>query len=231
MVPLKWALIFFTHGRKRYAERTLASAADNLPEPTASFAFDDSKDDSYTHWLAQQRSWTEVYGNPVAMKRPRFGFSGNVARAWQRLDGEDFDFVFHLEDDFEFTEPVDLEGMTHVLFEHGLAQIALQRQPWNPIEQAAGGVAASRRDCYEEHSCDHRDRPTVWSSHRLFFTTNPSVYPIGLCGMGWPREEESEGRFSAKLFETGARVAYWGRVDDEPRVIHIGQERGRGTGY
>ena len=79
--------------------------------------------------------------------------------------------MFHQEQDFTFNEPVELNRMAQVLDRNPhLMQMAMRRQPWNPIEEAAGGIVESDPDAYLEVS----DGLSTWLEHRKFFTTNRS---------------------------------------------------------
>ncbi len=156
------------------------------------------------------------------------GFAGAVQTGWGHV-GDNDRFVFHLEDDFTFNEPPDLSAMAAILDGNPcLAQVALQRQPVNDVERAAGGIIASWPDEYSEVV---DDVGRVWCEHSLFFTTNPSLYRAGLtCRFRWPDGAHSEGRFSQVLRDAGFRFAFLGGKGDAPKVHHIGDHR-TGTGY
>lgn len=192
------SLIVISDGREDYLRRTLKSAAEMLPEFDEYIWIDDSD-----HSL---------------------GFGGAIRAGWAEVTT---DYVFHLEQDFTFNEPVDIDAMRTVLEEHShLAQLALLRQPWNDHERAAGGVVQLHPESYEAMEWGgHR-----WLEHTRHFTTNPSLYPASLCKRGWPTGNHSEGHFGIGLFESDrdVRCAYWG--DGRELVTHIGDERA-GTGY
>lgn len=175
------------------------------------------------------------------------GFGGNIDRAWRQLAARftTADCVFHLEDDFTFNRPVDLDALAAVLFARPqLAQLALRRQPISHGEREAGGVVEQWPAEYIEHvmsgapgfDCDHR-----WLEHRLFFTTNPSLYRRQLCQVGWPTCEASERELAHQLLVDGlpwgvapadVRFGYWGARDSGEWVHHIGtDDRRDGTGY
>jgi hypothetical protein len=153
------------------------------------------------------------------------GFAGAIDAAWGAVRT---DFVFHLEADFVFKAPVPLARMLSILqSQPQLAQIALKRQPWNAEERAAGGIVELHPDDFVERS----DGGELWTEHRRFFTTNPSVYSSRLCRLGWPQEEHSEGKFTHRLLEDPhLRFAFFGGKFDAPLVEHIGAER-VGHGY
>lgn len=189
------ALLVITDGRKGYLRRTLASAAEMLPKFDQTVTINDSDH--------------------------RLGFAGAIQAGWEQIQT---DWVFHLEADFTFNEPVPINEMIGVLERRPyLAQIALKRQPWNEFECAAGGIVEQCPSDYREIS-DSRAR---WTEHQRFFTTNPSVYSRELVRLGWPQVAESEGIFTLQLLELGRAFAYLGGKFDAPRVTHIGEARAK----
>lgn len=156
------------------------------------------------------------------------GFAGAIAEGWRQALQTGADWVFHLEMDFTFNAQIDVGAMIALLEEQPhLVQVALKRQPVNAQELAAGGIV-------EQHPGDFSQRVhsgAIWTEHRRFFTTNPSVYSTRLCRHGWPQEPHSEGVFTHRLLEDpDARFAFWGAKFDPPLVEHIGDVRA-GTGY
>lgn len=212
-----------TDGRRDCLERTLGSLADNVDQAAIDrrVVVNDCPDPDYRLWLD-----TLGFDHHVLPLRRRRGFGGAIAAGWAQV-GE-CDHVFHLEDDFLFTRPVDIAALVEVLDAHPyLVQMALRRQPWNPTEVAAGGVVEVTPGLYQ----DCTDGNNHWLEHRAFFTTNPSVYPRAIVNRGWPTGPESEGIFSMQLFRNPAlRSGYWGRRTDEPWVHHIGVTR-TGVGF
>jgi hypothetical protein len=219
-------LAVFTDGRDDLLARTLDSAAENLHgDITRGIVFDDTGDPDHAEKLHRQLkpNWT------VRGAMSRRGFGGNIRAAWAHLATLPERWVFHLEDDFTLNRPVHLAHLTRVLDERPyLAQMALLRQPWNPQEQAAGGIVEQHPDDYVEVV----DGTTAaWLEHRRFFTTNPCLYRRELCERGWPEVDQSEGHFSIDLFSDPAvRCGFWGRRTDTPAVHHIGRDR-VGVGY
>ncbi len=226
------AVAVFTDGRWDVLARTLDSAEEHLHgniEQRVLFV-DGAPPELELHTRLEEvfdtrdRSlWT------VVVWERRYGFAGTIEAAWRFLSGHcGEEYVFHLEDDFVFTRPVDLAAMSEVLAAHPhLAQLALRRQPWNEAERAAGGIVEQWPDAYD----DLEDGAHAWLEHRLFFTTNPSLYRRELCTRGWPLVKRSEGRFSTDLFaDPDVRCGFWGARDSGEAVHHIGAER-VGTGY
>lgn len=227
------ALLVVTDGRDDYLAHCLASANVHLRGPiTERWIFDDTGDAAYRGRLVERYpNMDHINGGP------RQGFGGAIRSAWATLAEQSAaDWVFHLEQDFVFTRDVDLADLVDVLDEHPhLTQMALQRQSWNAEEHAAGGVVQRHPQAYRP-ARDGRGRD--WLEHRLFFTTNPSLYRMSLCRLGWPEGDRSEGVFSLRLLQSGSpdvpgpavRFGYWGDLTGGAWVEHIGHMR-VGHGY
>ena len=215
-------LMVMTDGRP-YIETAIGSF-HNLEGPiTRRIIHDDSADPKYRAYLRATFPDYEVYSTPS-----RQGFGGAYQSAWRLLTQAVQPYVFSTEDDFIIERPVNLHDMVAVLDANPhLQQMALRRQPWNTEEEQAGGVIEQHPEEYEEQydGLDH------WLEHRMFWTTNPSLYRRSLVYQGWPTESESEGRFSARLFANPElKSGYWGARESEPQVTHIGVQR-IGVGY
>lgn len=218
------SLLVFTDGRDDCLEQTITSAIENLRGPiSVRLINDDSGDADHRSELLERYAPLGFELVPPAPTRQ--GFGGAIRHAWAYVRQLAPMFVFHLEDDFLFRRPVDLEQMAKVLIEQPhLVQIALRRQAWNDAERAAGGVIEQHPDDYVQASNVWGDR---WLEHRRFFTTNPSLYWRRLpARREWPDAEHSEGVFTAQLLaDPDLRFAYWGDSADEPWVEHIGVDR------
>lgn len=213
-----------TDGRLDCIEQTIESARDNLcGEVTHKVIHDDTGDEAHRDYLRGAFPDFDVIGQPT-----RQGFGGAIRSAWAYVKVRPERFVFHLEDDFTFNEPIDLPAMQHVLDRNpGLVQLALRRQPWNDAERSAGGIVEQHPDDYVDCS----DGISDWLEHRRFFTTNPSMYRRALTEKEWPEGEHSEGVFGLQLCESpGIRFGFWGERTDPPAVHHIGDHR-VGVGY
>lgn len=238
------ALVVFTDGRDDVLAETIDVADVNLRGSiTDRVIVDDTGDADHAKLLRHQ------YGDRyrVVAWTNRRGFTGSIRHAWQALALQAdnvVEFVFHLEDDFLIREPINLDHLGLVLqaYPH-LAQMSLLRQAWNDEEKAAGGIIQCAPDDYTERwavaGIAGREDTFLWMEQRRFFTTNPSLYRRELCAVGWPDLEHSEGHFTHQLLREGlpwgiapdaVRFGIWGKKDDEPRVLHIGEHR-VGTGY
>lgn len=149
------------------------------------------------------------------------GLSGNVTSGWSAADGQDHDWVFHLEDDWVFTEPVPVEEMAQLQQRECLLQVALKRNPVNPIEQAVGGFMEANPDNYEQ-----RDG---WVESFFGFTFNPCLVPCTVLDL--PTEDGEAGltrTLRATHYQGMARFGIYGNLDDLPRCFHIGHQRAEG---
>lgn len=219
------ALLVMTDGRRDCITRTIAAALERIHGPISRRVIhDDSGDPDYRLWLATQFPTFEL-----VTTAGRAGFGAAIANAWAYLAAVAAEpYVFHLEDDFVLTRDLDTDAMIDVLQDRPyLAQLALRRQPWNDNERAAGGIVEQHPDAYQEFAF----RDARWLEHRLFFTTNPSLYRRSLCAQGWPVVQHSEGIFSHQLMtDPDFRAGFWGSLASGEWCEHIGHQR-VGTGY
>lgn len=187
-------------GREREHDLSMESLKEHFPEPGEHVVVDDTD-----HEL---------------------GFAGAIKLGWERVRETGADYVFHHEADFLFCAPVPVDRMIAVLKRTPkLVQLSLKRQPCNERELAAGGIVEADPDDFHQVF----DSGDIWTEHRRYFTTNPSLYPAALCAHGWPHESESEGKFTHRLLEDPeVRFGIWGAKWDPPLVEHIGVRCGVG---
>lgn len=222
----------FTDGRRDCISQTIPSALENL-KGTLDFKIihDDSADPDYKSWL--HREFGPLGFRIIGSLTYKRGFGGSIAWMWETCDfalPETVQWLFHLEDDFTFNRPVDLEAMQDVLKANPhLVQLVLKRQPWNDEERKAGGIIEQHPEDYLQCNDIAGDE---WVKHRKFFSTNPSLYRRSLTKIGWPDVPQSEGIFTHQLLEKPEALyfAFWGNRLDEPWVTHIGNQR-VGIGY
>ena len=209
----RYALVVTSHRGDLYLPWTLGLAREMLPW------------DSFVQRLVIDDAGGAPEGNDYALMRApqRLGLAEAVRAAWSLVMQSAPTHVFHLEEDFHLTEPVDLDAMADVLDEYGnLAQLTLKRQPWNPQEAAAGGIVEANPDAYVQV-----DHPHVWTQHRECFSLNPSLIPARVIRGGWPVGNEAEQ--TARLVGDGAVFGFWGGKWDPPRCIHVGAQGGMGS--
>lgn len=220
-------LLVMTNGRRDCIRQTIPSALAMLnPGFIHKVICDDSGDVEYQEWLEINFPTFEIWTT-----NGKEGFGGAIRSIWSSLRlRTGFNFIFHLEDDFLFKEPIELGDMIAVMNHNPqLQQLALLRQPWNEEEKTAGGIM----QLHPEDFFEWQYGPFHWVSQRRFFTTNPCIYRKDLLNLReWPKGENSEGRFTLRLLETYPEsvFGFWGKKFAAPKVEHIGHER-IGTGY
>lgn len=213
------ALLVITDGRWNYLLDCLESVEANLSWPFVDrILVDDSgPDDHFPPAAAKDAKAFRYEGSTyrIVKNAERQGLAGAIQAGWDALP--DCDYVFHLEDDFVFPAPVDLESMVfHLRNDWKLAQVALMRQPWGPDEQAVGSVYGTDPKAYTEGA--------GIVTHRKLFTFNPCLYPRLVTDYGAGLERDVTDRLLAE----GARFAYLGNLNDPPRCWHIGHQRSPG---
>jgi hypothetical protein len=200
-------LLVMTDGRDALLDRTLRSFDEKVSGPVGQRCiWDDTGDVAHGAELVARYPAYRILGNGQ-----RNGFGEAVRLAWQVVERSSDDrFVFHL---------------------------ALRRQPWNDQEKLMGGVV-------ELHPLEYVERwaprpgsliadGDMWLEHRLFWTTNPSLFRRELLGAGWPGGDQAEGRFTHRLLSEGfdgtnwaeVRFGYWGARDSGVWVEHEGVDR------
>lgn len=204
------ALVVVGDGRYGYQEQALASLRQHVP--TGTFCYwrivDDSGGESP---MAFTDDW-DVIRHPS-----RRGLAAAVQSAWALPSH--VEYVWHHEEDFILTEPLELDRMVKTLEANPqLAQLVLKRQPGCPSEVAAGGII-------EQHPDDYADRDG-WVEHRRIFSLNPCLIPRRVVDLGWP--VSNEAGFTQQLVEAGWSFGFWGGRHDQPRCWHIGVERSSG---
>lgn len=227
-------VLVFDNGRLDYLERTMQSFHEHVSGDDMRILIHQDQPDML-HRTASMFPDADCF----SPDRPS-GFSGAIRNAWRYARGlrySSHDWVFHLEGDFTFNRKVNVQQLQVVLDSNPhLAQMALVRQPWNPAEIEAGGVVQRHPEAFAEYT---NAVGWSWMEHRLFFTTNPSLYRRDLLKAGWPAGGQSEGMFFNRLRTQGlpwgvdgrdVKFGYWGHADDPPWVEHIGVQR-TGHGY
>lgn len=159
---------------------------------------------------------------PIRVVTGVIGLANAVRAAWEIALDEDWDHLFHVEEDFLFSAPVPLSDMQHALgrFDR-LAQVVLKRQPWSIEEKAAGGIIEMHPDLYTEQSAFGRSYRI--STHQRIFSLNPCLIPAWVLQMGWP--DSNEAGMTERLVEQDAQFGFYGGKADPPLIEHVGAER------
>ena len=218
-------LAITTDGRGEYLERTIDSIEARLTgDIAARLIWDDSGDAGYLDWLGETftpRGWCVWRSAPH-----RVGHAQARADLWQFVAGLPYSHVAGWEDDFVLTRPVNLDHLVEVLdLNPHLSQMALLRNACYPRELSVPSrILGWPRARFRQRSTQGR----WWFQHRLFWTCNPSVYRVSLCSEGWPVEPGSEKVFHERQVALHRWSAFWGHMDDEPALEHIGLQRAGG---
>jgi hypothetical protein len=208
------ALVVITDGRKDCIEQTIARF--NLLVHyvfTKKIIVNDSGSPEYHKYLCENYRDFKIISH-----EKRKGLSSAIQSGWSEID-ENIDFVFHLEDDFLFTEKPSINKMISILQKNQhLAQIALLRNAYYPDEIEVGGFVFKNINDYIQKN--------EFFEHKRLFTLNPSIYPKWIVDIGWQNGWD-EPHFTSKVLtvKPHARFGYFGNMYDSPRVKHIGHIR------
>lgn len=228
-------LLVMTDGRRDCLSRAITSLQESVDTRliTSKFMHDDSGDKDQRQWLRLTFPEFQQIGNG---QRKGFGRAVRFAREVVRNRSWE-PYCAAVEDDFIYNRPVPLDAMAGVLASRrALAQLVLRRQPVNDDERRAGGVVEMWPKLYQDCGTGSGEH---WLEHRLFWSTNPSLFRRELLEVDWPGDQpRSEALFTARLLAEGfdavepadVRFGFWGRRTDPPWITHIGDQRA-GTGY
>lgn len=220
--PDQIVLVALTNDRRPHLEQTIRSAAKSLKGPIGRqlLCVDDCASPGHERRIAKDLPGWDVQ----ALGKSR-GYAHAVAATLELAIGSGQPWIFFVEDDFTFNEPVDLRAMQALMDAHPeIAQLALLRQAWFEHETAAGGLYEAKPEAFTQRE--------GYVEHRDFWTMNPMLTRRALLAEHqWPLKSHSERRFGQAVFKANGHVgAIWGKLKDKPRVTHIGAERA-GTGY
>jgi glycosyltransferase involved in cell wall biosynthesis len=213
----KVSLVVITDGRQACISQTIPSMRKNLNyDFHEKIIVNDSGDPRYHQYLVSSYPDFRVVSHET-----RRGLAGAVQSAWSSIS-RDSDYVFHLEDDFLFNQPIDIEDMISLLRCNSyLVQMALVRASVNPPEEEVGGFVF-------QHLEDYTQKDGFFEHGRLF-TLNPCLYPMSTVRMGWP-DHGGESEFTSKVHSLNCnyRFGFYGNIYDRPYVTHIGGRRSEG---
>lgn len=220
-VPSPIPIILLTNGRPDCVAKAIPSVGEHLLGVGDGLIVDDSGDDVYRGWLAEE------FGAPVVpVGDGPCGYWRAMQTVWAVAAQMESDHWMLVEEDFIFKRDVDVRALADVLDAQALQQIVLLRQPWFANELQRGGVIEAREaegGTFEERT----DGTHYWIEHRDHWSMNPTILRVELCRRHpWPSGAWSESRFGRSLLsDPSAKFAYWGRRSDQPLVEHIGAKR------
>lgn len=215
-------VVLLTNGRRSTLAQTVRSAEQNLKGPIGRrvVAFD-VRDPSQR----RARLPTELFEGWDLTKIQGGTYCRAMQKATEVAIGSGQPWVFWLEDDFVFNQPVDLGAMQDLMVANPrMAQLSLLRQAWYQHEVDAGGIIAANPSLFEQRR--------GWVAHRAYWTQNPMLTPRRvLSSHPWPNAPHCEAGFGDLVFKDGTMLGgILGEIDDGPRVTHVGQKRA-GRGY
>lgn len=224
-----YRLCVLTDGRPHLREVLESFWLRVHPKPVEILMFDDGA--TQTEHL--KMTPTEPLGIPFRKfaSNERLGFCEATAALWQLAGLPGADWIFWLEDDFVFTEAIDLEQIAAVMdAEPSLTQMALYRDAVSDEERENGGYLRIPGRPYEPQETNGR----YWLEHDLYWTTNPSLFRREIAASNpWPLVDECEGHFAFMLKDraltngsSGPKFGVWGA--GHPQVRHVGVRSGHG---
>jgi hypothetical protein len=156
------------------------------------------------------------------------GMAGAVQAAWDWALTAEVDYLLAVEEDFVFLADVDLSMLAAILdWDQTLAQVVLLREPFSPLEIAAGGIVHLDPFLYTEESfgpgCTFLRHGAIrdWG-----WSCNPCLIPRRVLEMSYP--DTNEQGMTRQCLDAGLQFAFYGARDDPPRCRHIGAVRGQG---
>lgn len=212
------ALVALTTGERDTLAPAITSAEENLQGPIGRRLL---CVDALAHRVA---ALAKLYPGWDVVQANGGSYSKTMGLATSYAIGSGQPWIFWLEDDFTFNQPVGLTEMQALMDrEPQLAQLALLRQAWFPHEIDAGGVFAAKPDAYTQRE--------GFVEHQDHWTQNPMLMRRSvLASATWPRGASSEKHFGKEIYAMGLTSGYVGALTDDPLVTHIGTDRA-GTGY
>jgi glycosyltransferase involved in cell wall biosynthesis len=205
-------------GRPDYLRHAVASLEKHVFLIDEMVLINDSGD---PHYAEQMRVQYPQFDKQVHHETRR-GLAGAVRSAWETAWDMNADYVLHWEGDMVAQCEIPLHDMVGILDNDPLlAQIALYRQPVNAEESAVGGYM-------QQYADEYTQRDGYVSTHRLF-TFNPMLVPIDvtqLC-LAEPGDGLERGITDTLNFYN-FHFGIFGNINDDPRVLHIGNNRAQG---
>lgn len=222
---MNYLLAVLTHGPdgdKRAAEAIERAHAALSPPPASIIVlWDGAPEYLDAAHIDSREGWPVAL---VELGQPASGFCGATADLWRTCSWRPEDYVFWLENDFEFERDVDLFAMGAVLGhpDNGdVCQMSLLRHP----EQHE--LPTLVKDEWGRNLTGHQGEAFDWLEQTTYWTTNPSLIPIQVFReVAWPEGPYCEGKVAEIMRHRGFTFGVWGR--GEPWVKHIGVRSGFG---
>lgn len=218
--PRKVAVLFFTTSRYQYLDKmlfTFEQYVDFGGVEVRKILIDDYPQGRD---VAHLESLRDQYGFELVMNDENLGYAHSWGKAWEMIkEDKDIDFVWHQEEDFIFTKPIEVSDVIEAMETSPvpLTQMVMKRQPWFPnndwiveVEEGRGGKEVQ-----------YGDRRMVISQR--FFNANPSLYPRWVVEEEYPHApQETIGHILSQRYPERYSAFYGGRRD-APLCTHIGE--------
>ena len=220
------AFVLRCDGRKTYIERTVQSVRDHVKGIHFAYGVivDDSGDPEYAEWLDTTFPELECLHHPE-----RLGLGGCFQSALETIVATDADYAFMVEDDTPLLGDISLTDMIDVLnANQSLAQLMLQRPPFNTEEVAAGGVYQLTPNDFAECS----DGKYTWVEHFRHYGFQPHLVKRHVIEYILTNATNFlELGVTEPLKAAGYNFGYWGGINDPPLCEHAGQMRSSGYSW
>lgn len=206
-----------TDGRKERIERSFPTWKLNLDLNAfnKTIIFDSSGDPEYAKYLK------ETYPMEVVSFGSKLELAPAFNAMFKYLGKLDFDYVLFFEDDFIIPEYINISDLIYVSEYANLDQLLLTRQPYYPDEINEGGLLkflAARFPLIKKNHMQY-----TWMEYSIFWSNNPSLIKKRIFDIEYPTEFElCESIFFNKLKDKypDFKSAYYGNLEDDPKVIH-----------
>lgn len=201
-------LIIGTYRKQQYLPAAIESIYKHVTG-ISKIVFVDDSGDVDTHL------WELEHGD--VMSTGKSGYNAAMKAVCEAAGDEPFCFW---EEDFRALEAINLDELGEQLAARPhLAQLALLRGPWFPIEHEHGGLIEAL-----EAKGEQFDLIDGVLEQTATFTCNPSIWQAGVAAAGWPDGEWSEERKRDELLAAGYKFGFVPGI----KVTHEGIRSGFG---
>lgn len=235
-------LIIGSYRGPEMVDRCLDSVYEHLHGVTQIVIVEDSGNDSWCDYYRNRSMRVKapltaetLFGLDIEIEcisMDRFGYNAAMKVVCENAGGARFMF---LEEDFVFTEDVDLNTMEYILTgAPHLAQLALLRGPHFDNEKLLASAKGIGPEGAVLAGLQQRLPQTVIDTQEISgfevivqdgtFTCNPSVWQLGVSSRGWPDGRWSEDRMRDQLLDKGYLFGFLPGV----KVEHDGVRSGFG---
>jgi hypothetical protein len=155
--------------------------------------------------------------NELVLHEENKGLTKTWTEAWQYISQQNFDYVWHHEDDVVFFQPIEIDTLIEFLQKNNnICQVNLKRNPWydfefnQPLIESRDGIFKDYR-----YNTEQDFFWTMSSFYPTWITKEPIVETEG-CNLGeWPVMKYLKEKFNMKM-------AILKNQDGSPIVDHIG---------